>query len=82
MWVGVGLFFGEKMRDILSRATFYLAGSKRIKNTTMGYAVLANGVLGLLANLKETREVRVCQVEAKYYEFYLRSNGCDTRNGN
>ncbi len=40
-------------------------------------------VLGLLANLKETREVKwACQVEAKYYEFYLRSNGCDTRNGN
>ncbi len=39
-------------------------------------------VLGLLANLKETRKVRACQVEAKYYEFYLRSNGCDTRNGN
>ncbi len=39
--------------------------------------------LGLLANLKETREVKLaCRVEAKYYKFYLRSNGCDTRNGN
>jgi hypothetical protein len=27
MWVGIGLFFGEKTRDILSCATFYLAGS-------------------------------------------------------
>jgi hypothetical protein len=45
-------------------------------------AEFANYVLGYLANLKETCEVRECRVEAKYYEFYLRSNGCDTRNGN
>ncbi len=42
----------------------------------------SGSVLGLLANLKETCKVRGCQVKAKYYKLYLRSNGCDTRNGN
>jgi hypothetical protein len=48
-----------------------------------GVGALHIPVLGLLASLKATREVKgECQVEAKYYKFYLRSNGCDTRNGN
>jgi hypothetical protein len=61
-------------------ATF---GWSPLRDKVLQWGAHFRPVLGLLANFKETRKVKwECQVEAKYYEFYLRSNGCDTRYGN